>query len=218
MLFYFFLYIHATQILWDKPPLYHQLVGFGYPSLIIIIILLWDIQTQQSSTSVLFIDMSRSYSTFYPNGAGVTFRGTMIYSTSYRLLGDIYRLYVFLLLFYAYWNVEPVHGTKRVVLAKRLWITAIILHIIYLVVFLPGVSLNPITGLINITSLILITFITVRMPETILLSRVQLLRAVKMYHKISYLEEEDDDKPTIKIFGIDAINEYLRGLPEEFYG
>ncbi|MCH8907437.1 MAG: hypothetical protein IH840_10145 [Candidatus Heimdallarchaeota archaeon] len=161
--------------------------------------------------------MSRSYASFYPEGAGVSVRGTMIHSASYPLLGDIYRLYVFLLLFYAYWKVEPVQYTPRVVLAKRLWITALILHITYLIATLPDVLLTPNIGLINVASLILITYIMVVMPETILLSRIQLLRAVKMYHKMSYLEEDDDDKPRIKIFGIDAINEYLRGLPEEFY-
>lgn len=213
VLFYFLFYLHASQIEWIKPPKPISIVGWGWPILILFLIGFWTKQTFESTETVLFITMPKSFTNFYPDGAGVSFGGYFIHGTSYRLISDLYRIFVILLILRAYIRVIPVNETYRIKTAKRLWILASGLHLAYLLTILPGGIANQWPGIFNMISSLLILFITLFIPEATLISKIQLLRASKLYTKLAYTAMAE--KAAEAKFGADSIFTYLENLPSD---
>lgn len=75
------------------------------------------------------------------------------------------------------------------------------------------------TVTLNILSIIIIWYIMIFMPEATLVSKIQLLRASKLYHKLQYMksDEEEDDKLLLVYDAPRLINNYLKSIPQEIW-
>lgn len=213
ILFYFFFYLHASQIEWEKPPKFLSIAGWGVAIFVITLILFWSKQTFESNETVLFISMPKSYTSFYPDGAGISINGNLILGTSYRLISDLYRIFVILLISRAYIRVVPMNATVRIKLAKRLWIIASGIHLTYLFTILPWGIVDNWPGILNLIASLIILYITLFIPEATLISKEQLLRANKLYKKLEYSQLAEN--ATEAKFGVDLIFSYLENLPSD---
>jgi hypothetical protein len=219
VVFYFLFYLHASQIQWTKPPKLITFIGWGWALVILILISMWSIMTFEKTQNVVIFNMPRSYTAFYPDGAGVTLFGHFLLGTSYRLVSDLYRIFVICLLLYSYYLVKPINETPRIKMARRLWLIAGGIHLLYLFTILPWGIVSPWPGVLNFISSILIVIITIFIPEAALISRVQLLRANKLYNKITqtrnltHSHEPGYDYGNDHSHGFESIVSYLDNLP-----
>ncbi|MCE7734466.1 MAG: hypothetical protein GPJ54_06285 [Candidatus Heimdallarchaeota archaeon] len=213
VIFYFLFYLHGSQIEWIRPPKPITIIGWGWALSILILITFWSKLTFEPTETVFFVSMPRSFTSFYPNGAGISIKGHFIHGTSYRVFSDLFRIFVMLLILRAYIRVVPVNETSRIKFAKQLWIIASSLHLIYLFSILPWGITNQWPGILNMISSLLILVIIVFIPEAALISKVQLLRANKLYNKLAYTKLAE--KASEVKFGADSIFNYLENLPSD---
>jgi hypothetical protein len=134
------------------------------------------------------------------------------------ILGDLNRIFVLVIVIYIYSAIEHIITDKRTITAQRLWIIA---GGVLLVspLLLSGINIDlmrlfpfdEIAKLSNLLGIFIVVFITVLYPESVLISRVQLIRGLNVYKLINSLDSE----PQIKNFGIKTLIEYLESIPPE---
>ncbi|MFX0066598.1 MAG: hypothetical protein ACFFC7_31040 [Candidatus Hermodarchaeota archaeon] len=183
----FLLLYHALKIKWDILP---QIIRFGtYLQFIIVISIVLSI-------IILPPDFIKYIS----------------------ILADLNRIFVLLIVIYIYSAIEHVIVDKRTITAQRLWIIAggvlLISPLILTGINLDIMQLFPfdeIGKLSNLLGIFIVVFITILYPEAVLISRVQLIRALNLYKLNVSLESE----PPIKNFAIKTLAEYLQSIPPE---
>ncbi|UCE12947.1 MAG: hypothetical protein JSV04_12235 [Candidatus Heimdallarchaeota archaeon] len=145
----------------------------------------------------------------------------MIYTLSIFVMFIVY-FYVGLFLTYVYISVAPVKPTDRIEFVRKVYILfGIIMMLMSLNQFVFG-SLFLITNDSNVFSIALlihcllaiiqglpILYICAFFPELLLISHVQILRAVKLYQKVKKM-------PTENLEG-DKLLVYLNSIPETFF-
>lgn len=135
VLTYFFLLLHSTRILWETPPKLIWFVSIIWFSALMLVIGFWEIMEQPNTARVIFWNMSHTHSSYFPQGAGFeTKAGMIVLSSGHALLLYIFSLYAISLTLYTFLRVEPVNPIRKIILAKKLWISAMpIISIFYIV-------------------------------------------------------------------------------------
>jgi hypothetical protein len=178
---------------------------------LVIAILLWEKQIQQERTNVLFFDMPRSHSSYFPQGAGLTIDEVTIVSTGHALLIYLYSLYSILLFVYVYLTFEPFRRDKRIKVIRRLWILAISISAIFYNFGLPWFPRNDSLSIFLVLGLTVIAYISLFVPEGMLISHRQILSARQLYNQIK-------TKNTFyRGFRTEMITDYLSDLPEDIF-
>ena len=104
----------------------------------------------------------------------------------------------------------------RIRIARNLWIDAASLGCMRPILIL-GHNLSLWTtdplfpNLFNLLGLAVIAYTTIRYPEAILLSKVQIIRAMNLYKAIQSLQTQKQ----VHEFGLASIVKYLKKLPPE---
>ena len=157
-------------------------IALSYFVLLFIIILLWKNFPQPNSATVIFITLIHNYSSFYPAGAGFELsNNVIIYSSAFRMLGDYYRVIITGYIILTYIRVEPIVQTNLILKAKRLWLLAWIIFLMWnILIMLPLPPSIP-TGLPFFIVSLLILYITWKYPESMVLTHAQFARAIKLY-------------------------------------
>lgn len=214
----FFLFVHATRIIWKKAPRPIWYLGVIWGSILVFLITFWEIMEQPESAKVLFVTIPHSTSSHYPQGAGLmTQGGVVIYSTAHRILSILYFIFTMALFLFAYYKVEPVGAYKKNVIAKRLWMTAGLLYLMYLIWVLPWFGENFLKNILVLLTIVIISYISIFLPEAVLISEVQLTRTSNLYKIVEELYNlEAVEKPgKIKERGTAKITEYLSFIKEQ---
>jgi hypothetical protein len=148
--------------------------------------------------------------TFEEAGVGLrTSNGRLISSTGHDVFGLLYGIYVGMLVLYAYAKLELASIDKRSKLAKRLWLYAICLWLLFHFIALPWRIYSNYFDILFLVALILVSYIAIFIPEAMLLSKIQIYRASNLYAKVLKLKSENE----IKAFGMDALLNYIQNLP-----
>ena len=218
---FLFFFLHGSRVLWTRTPTIIWYIGIIWFAILIFLICFWEIMPQDDSAFVLFMEMPHGPNQFHPKGAGLqTLGGVIINSSSHRLLSDLYSLYTAGILGYTYIRIKPIHSTKKIVFTKRLWIIIWSLVFVYGVLGLPWVfsffssmisSFSTIRFLLILVAEVLSAFIAIIIPESMLISQTQVLRAQKLYKHVQHFHTEQE----IKEFGMESLVEYLKNIPKE---
>lgn len=212
---FFLLFLHAMRMRWDIAPRFLWYLGMIWCSILVFLIFFWELMPQPDRAVVLFLEMPHGHSSYYPDGAGfMTKGGVIIYSTAHNILRVFYSIYIWILLLYAYWTVKPVHTSERIILARRLMISAIIMGLIYLVLCIPWFPYVPLLNAFLVLVFIIIAYVSIRIPEGLLISHTQILRVVKLYKEIKNLTP----KQAVQRFGMPSLIDYLQNIPPELLG
>ncbi len=212
---FFFLFLQAVRMRWDFAPRFIWYLGVIWCSILVFLIFFWELMAQPDRAVVLFLEMPHGHSSYYPDGAGfMTSGGIIIYSTAHNILRVLYSIYIWILLLYAHWTVKPVYSSDRIILARRLMICAVIAGFIYLILCLPWFPYVPLLNAFLILVFLVIAYVSIRIPEGLLISQTQILRVVKLYKEIKNLTS----KQAVQRFGMPSLIDYLQNIPPELLG
>ena len=151
--------------------------------------------------------MPHSYSAYFPKGAGLIYNENIIYSTGFRIIGDIFRVCAFIFNLYVYISVKPVVPKDKLNQAKKLWITATLSFLVYAIMILPWMHFIPvIPNLLNLIGLIIVTYITIKIPEGLIISHAQMLRVSDLY---DIVDKYKDKSQTEKY---EDLIQYMKGI------
>lgn len=213
---YVLLTIHATRIIWKKVPAIVLGITFVWFFSLMIMTLMWHITPSVTSGNWLGIanfPISFSDYAFAPSNvaAALTVGNIIIYGTQFRIFGDLFRIFGVGLVLYAYITAEPLSPTPKILKAKKLWITVWIMMLLHAIVLFPpfgATALANLVGLILIVAGILITYISLFIPEAILISRVQVQRVFDLYDKLQKTSNEEE----IEKLQIESLMLYLKSV------
>lgn len=199
-----FLAIHALRIKWDHPP---KVIVYGFlfwvSTLLILSFLYWipsdSIESYQAHVAIGFI-------------------------TGFYFIPPV------IIFLYSYLTVKPLVKTSRMNTSRTLWIITAILWAIYRIMYIILYIFNfqtawgwviPESIIIDFSrsyllypfflGVIIIAFIAIRYPETVIYSKAQILRAIELYQEVTSLEP----KTAVKHLGIASIVDYLHSIPPE---
>jgi len=210
---FYLLFLHGIRLKYSsfRSAKFSAILGLAYLIFLTILIGFWKIQTQPDKAFIIFTEMRASTAPGFPHGAGIKFNGHILYSTSYYLLGLVFWIFVIAYLLWAYLTVEVVNPTENIVRAKKLWILAWSIELLWAIFLLPIFPQIELINLMIIVSNLLILYIALKYPESLLLSNDQLVRAQGLFDRIIAMEdqEEKDD------FGMDSLVNYLQSIPED---
>ena len=214
-LFLFFLF-YACRLRWDHPPKVIQYLGVIWVGILALLILFWEVMPQPDRAVVLLWEMPRGYSSYFPNGAGLSVNGLIIFSTAHNIIRIFYSIYVISIALYSCLTVKPFYETKKIILAKRLWIIAAAILLIYftlvipwLYVYIQGIGID--IQLLIVISVGLVAYIAIIIPEGLLLSQSQIYRALELYQRIHEVPTEE----ALLRIGLPSLVEYLKSIPKD---
>lgn len=198
---YFLFFVHTTRMLWNDPPDLILYPGVILYAIVQFLILLW-----QSN----------------PEGYGAglyTLRGEDVFSTDYRLIANIFQLYVAFLFFYGYYEIQVLNPSDKVRNSKIvMMVLAVVLvgsRLLRLVQNF-GVDTNQGTEILG-SSILVLGFLLIGMifiiyPSSIMLSRVQLAAIMVIAENglpissVKFKESELEVSPTLLSGIITAID------------
>ena len=218
---YVILTIHATRIIWKDTPALIMVITFVWFFSLAIMTLLWKITPPVTSGNWLGIhDFPISFSSYafsdsgVPNvAAALSINGMIIYGTQFRIFGDLFRIFAVGLLLIAYTTSEPINPTEKILRAKRIWIVVWTLLLVHAIVLFPPFGSTALASLVGWSLIIagfLITYISLFIPEAILISRVQVQRLFELYEKLEKASNEEE----IEKLQIESLMLYLKSVKD----
>ncbi|MHA2363781.1 MAG: PAS domain S-box protein [Candidatus Hodarchaeales archaeon] len=211
---FFLLLLHAIRLMDNRFNSIFWYLGIIWLSLLVFLTLLWSPMIQPETATVLFLDLPHGFSSYYPRGAGlVSADGSIIYSTGFRYIGELYRLYCLGFLLYAYITVKPVLPSERIRRARKLWIIVWIMILIHALSLFPWLNITEDVSIFLIIAGAFMLYLPIKYPEALLISHPQVLRIKELYYKIQ------DEKSLGENLGYTAesIFAYLNNIPSDFF-
>jgi hypothetical protein len=203
------LFFHAVRLRWLKTPSFIWYTGIIWFTIIVFSIALWEQIDEKEVEYVLFTDMDYTF-TFNQAGFGLmTQGGTIISSSGHDFLGVLFGIYVGIVVIYVYAKLELVSNDKRGILARRIWLYAASLWILFHVSALPFRIFHQYFNILLLLALILVSYIVIFVPEAMLLSKIQIYRASELYNKVLSIKSEKE----IDDFGMHSLLDYIKNLP-----
>lgn len=203
--------IHALRI--RKPKVSKVILGVGisYYLFLVLLILFWQNFNQPNTATVLFITLRHNYSSFYPLGAGLKFNNIIIYSSGFRMLGDVFRLVISIYLILTYISIKPVLKTQQIIKAKKLWLIAWVLFLIWNIVIMFPLQPSFPVGIFFVLITVLFLYITWKYPESMVLSQAQIVRAIELYDLVNTTKKIE----TIQNIGLESFSDYIKTVYEK---
>ena len=115
-----------------------------------------------------------------------------------------------IILFYSYVTIKPFFSTKSILLAKKLWILGWGLMLIWSIIILPWFEIISSPNIFLLLAIVPTTYIAFKIPEALLISHVQVVRATGLYNKVKSIENPEETSK----FGSTSIIKYLQSIPD----
>lgn len=209
---YLIIFIHACRMIWKKIPWAVLVLGIGYYLVLFTMTSMWQLQMQPANATVFFLTLPHSFSSYYPYGAGLKINGVLVYSTAYRYIGEFYRIFALIFLFYAYYfKTKPLlkEDDSRIQKARILWLIIWTIFLLHALSLFPWFNLFAFVSFFLIIAAILIFYIAFFLPEGLLLSSVQITRILPLY---GFIIKQSEKNPRNKT--VESIKTYLSVLSE----
>lgn len=214
---FFSFFLHGCRLRWNRTPKIIWYVGVCSFSILSFLVLFFEIMPQPEHAFVLFFEIDAVPGFAHPNGAGlITKGGVVIFSSSHYFISTLYQIFGSIILLYAYLKLDPPFPTKRVLLTKKLFILAWTIVLIFGICNLPWVfhssSLfsTQLLNLLIVISALIIALVAILIPESMLISQAQIIRA----HKLFEIVQKDSFNQIEKYKRI-FLDDYIRSIPEE---
>ena len=213
ILFFFLVFLYAMRMKWESPPSILWYLGIIWFSFMQLTILLYEIVFIPEKGVFLIFEVRR----FSNQEMGVGFisqGGIIIMSNGFRILSHIWRLFAMVLFVYVHLTTTVIiKMDKRVKIARDLWISAGLIACIPPILaighhFSFWTTTELIYNVFYLLGLINIAYVSIRYPESLLISYVQIGRARNLYKSIQVDSIQ-------KEFGLSSLVEYLQKLPKD---
>lgn len=140
---------------------------------------------------------------------------TPYYNEPFEQFGSVYILAAGMLLLYSYVYVTPINPTSRILFVRKANLAVGIILVTYgiwgiIAGFIPIINQElfaMISGLLLFPLGVILIYIALRYPESMLITQVQLLRAKELYKEVQKLPPEN--------LGQNALITYLSSIPKE---
>jgi len=208
---FFVLFLHAKSVGHDFLGRKIYWANIFMFSILMILISLWTRMNQPDKTTFFNFNIPRSFSSYYPSGAGLELKGVIIYSTSFHFFGALYHIFVSLIFLIVYMKVKAIHPTEKIMKSLFLWRLAGFLLLLSWVLILPGLVIHPIVKILPLFSGLLVVYISLFLPEGLLISHSQVVNARILYGLLDIAK----DKGKGSQFGINSLIEYLESIPQD---
>jgi hypothetical protein len=131
---------------------------------------------------VFFFELPHSFSAYWPLGAGLELEnGVIIYSTAFRYIGELYRIFSLGLLIFAYVTFHPYDKSEEVGRGKRLWLIVWFFLLLHAISLFPWLNITEIVSIFLLIDGAVLAYILLRMPEYLIISHSQYIRFHKLY-------------------------------------
>lgn len=217
---YVLFFRHISKLVYDKTPKALNIIGYGFYLLIVIIIAFWKKMEQPMIGTQLFIFKGdHNQSSYFPLGGGLEYDNTIILSSAYQGLMAIYFVLITTFGVYAYAKIQLVNSTPRTRRAKKLWILTYIFFFLFSALRLPYITeinseWNYLYGNVFATiGMALAIFTILTIPEAVLLSQVQVVRACSLYKMVHVYE----DKNSLNTMGLNRIYDYIKLISDDVF-
>ncbi|MHA2247083.1 MAG: hypothetical protein ACXADY_19215 [Candidatus Hodarchaeales archaeon] len=198
------LFLHVFRVKWEKSP---TILWYSTLLIFIVQILIYFVIVVSGYSPII---LSRSYYLFIKSNKPLLL---VVFSISH-----LFRVVALLVAIFIYLTVEHIIVDKRVTRARNFWIITAIIFLI------PPISTlgvwwniwvgNPLIAIIsNITNfaIIFVAYIVIRYPESVLISKVQVVRALDLYKTVQSTTSNDE----LKEFGMPTLVNYIKKIPPE---
>ncbi len=209
---YLFLFIHALRMKWEEAPRVLWYLGIIWFSVIQFSIIFYEYIELTEDPTVLFTKM-RTDKTIPDLYALSTQSGLIIMGNGYRFLFISFRIYVLIIFTYAYLTISELIIYERVKQVKFLWIFAsgsVTLNSLLKLghsLFIWNLPEFIVGDILNLISFLAIAIVSTKYPEGVLLSQVQVIRALSLYKKVNAFNLKEK-----KEFGMSYLILYLNQL------
>ncbi|MFX1515603.1 MAG: hypothetical protein ACFFC6_04780 [Promethearchaeota archaeon] len=182
----FLILIHTFRIKWEKtPPL------IFYPNLLLFLFLLIPFELVFSPEAEILILINT--------------------------LGHLYRIGALIFAIYVYTTVNILIEDVRLERVRKLWILVGLLLILFPIqrigLILNFWGTNDFIEIMSTTGLILVALIALIYPEFVLISKIQISKAINLYTEVLSFQSDQ-----IEDFGMKVLVNYLRRIPPEIIG
>jgi len=187
---FFLIFLHAIRIIWIEPPRLLLIVGYSWFLLILILTLFWSIEEQPDQTTFGFLTINHFDSGYHPKGAGFTIGGNPIYSSSFPHLNILFSIFTSSTILYVHLKMTPFHPTPKILKIRKLWIIAWTLLLLFSIGQFVTNSVHLVPEIFLFAGTILVFYIAAVMPEALVISHVQILRANQLYTQVKSIDQE----------------------------
>ncbi|MHA2503665.1 MAG: hypothetical protein ACXAE3_12435 [Candidatus Kariarchaeaceae archaeon] len=214
---YFLMLIHVNRIRNSTKSKVLLVIGSLWFVTLMFLTLSWELTIQPDSINLLGIKLGIGYEGVHPQGASYYLGSLLLYSSSFRLLGDLFGIFVFGYMFYTYYLITPLIQYYRIIQARRLWLVAISLFLGSLFLSLPGIYVTLgalLPTILLMFAFMILTYVAVFIPEALIMSEVLIFRMHRLY---DLLDENEDGSVNIPVYNIAGILSYLASLPQDLF-
>ncbi len=216
---YILVLLHANRLKWLSQ---RKLLTIGMITWffsLIVLTLLWKSMPNERGIFLFWEMNPRSMDAFFsleggqniPEiGAGLAINGIIILSTSHPLLAYGFYFAVACIFLYTYLTIKPASPTSRIIIAKRLWILIGLANLSAtgFLFFWPVSNTYEWVIIFVLIELVLIATVAIKYPESMLITQVQLHRAISLYKEIQKMDQRQFNR--ISEIRMEKVVEYLR--------
>ncbi len=210
ILAYLSLYLFLHQLQFEKRFPLLKCIFTIYALIMIIMISQWELLFHKDG--IIFMGnlyQNMGNAPYRQTGAGIII-GNMEYSTQFPLLNIIYNILISLLgLTYAI-KIKIGYQTPKMILAKNLWISIFLFHLIYYIIALIPTDYFILSQIPIFIASITIVYILMFNPEGVIISKHQTVAIYKLHH----IAAQNIDTSNKHVVGIKRVYRYLNSLPE----
>jgi hypothetical protein len=219
-------FIHSFNIRHNATKIF-RIIGIGWFVMLQISIFFFK-QIIESPTAYIFckcLEIPRITDTpldYY--GAGIiTNEGYIIYTSGYPLISTLFQLFAITSVLYSYIRLKLIIQTKRIKNIKLMMIFVWFLLLIYTLGNLPWFyvlepdSITSLSDFCLIFALFLMAFISIRFPESLLVSHIQILKARHLFTTFKEDSKNLIEKTKTLYFYEGSFREYLNSIQTELY-
>lgn len=219
---FYLLFIHSLRIRSRKMNRPKLVIGSVWYGLLVIMLFLWtELPSQPESYELLGLNILQSYDP-YGKDAGLVIGSVYLYTSAFRLISDLFSLFVFVHIIWMYSRVQLVASNPRTIFARRVWIVGLSFFLLSVICVFPGVNqflegiigTFPISETFQLMGLLVASYIALRVPETLLISHAQVLRVIDLYEEVTKQESKEFEDPS---YGLEFIVNFLLSLPRSLF-
>ncbi|MHA2365186.1 MAG: hypothetical protein ACXAC7_14600 [Candidatus Hodarchaeales archaeon] len=215
-IFTFLLFIYVLRVKWQKFPKGLLYLGVCWFAIIQFLILFYELVPLPDNAMVLFWNMRKTPPAKDIGAAVITQGGTFLLGRGYFILADGFFFFVITLAAYVYLSIDLVVKDKRVKIARSMWVLAALAASIRPILlagdlFFLWQSNDTLNNLCNFITAVSIAYVTLRYPETMVITYVQIIRVSDLYQQVQVM----DQNRIRQSFPLSTLSDYLNKLPSE---
>ncbi len=181
---------HGLRLNWDKIPLKILVPSITWYSILLISILFYEWQEIPDEGTVIIFHMKNLGDLEY--GQILIINDRIIIGQGYEFFAQAYRIYAFSLIFYSYKRAKIFANEVGSLKTRRILLYGIILILVFPLVAIgqmfqlydPEPYNQLILHFLDLGAMVIVAYIAIFKPETLLLSKVQILRAGDLWKNL----------------------------------